>query len=104
VGPYATKDDYWSPQRRGFPDLPVGWPQDHAAYFDGYNDRQAELGYVRFASAVDIGDGAYWSLGLAGAQATVDVTFLWLGDDPGPNPTPRNADPAQRPLGSPSAP
>jgi hypothetical protein len=97
VGPYATNDDFWSPQRTGFPDLPVGWPQDHAAYYEGYNERQAERGYVRFPSAVDIGDGAYWSLGLAGAQATVDVTFLWLGDDPGPTPTPRNADPSQRP-------
>lgn len=55
---------------------------------ENYRNREAELGLVRFPSAVDIGDGAYWSLGLKGDQAVVDVTFLWLGADPGPYPTP----------------
>lgn len=88
VGPYWTTDDYWNSQRDGFPDLPTGWPADHAAFYENYRNREAELGLVRFPSAVDIGDGAYWSLGLKGDQAVVDVTFLWLGADPGPYPTP----------------
>lgn len=98
VGPWNENDDYWNANRRKYRDLPVGWPQDHAAYYEDYNNGFAEKGYVRFPSAVDIGDGAYWALGLAGAQATVDVTFLWLGEDPGPNPQPLNARPSQRPA------
>ncbi len=86
-----------TPTAIDYKDLPVGWPQDHAAYYERYNKRRAEKGYVRFPSAVDIGDGAYWALGLKGAQATVDVTFLWLGTDPGPNPAPRNSAPSRRP-------
>lgn len=97
VGPWNQRDDYWNKERQAYRDLPVGWPQDHAAYYEDYNNGRAEKGYVRYPTAVDIGDGAYWALGLDGAQATVDVTFLWLGDDPGPNPTPVNAKPSQRP-------
>lgn len=33
VGPYWTTDDYWNSQRDGFPDLPTGWPADHAAFY-----------------------------------------------------------------------
>jgi hypothetical protein len=97
VGPWNVHDNYWDAERQRFKDLPTGWPQDHAAYYENYNRRRAEKGWVRFPSAVDIGDGAYWALGLRGAQATVDVTFLWLGEDPGPNPAPLNARPSQRP-------
>jgi hypothetical protein len=95
-GPWNHHDDYWNEKRQTYHDLPVGWPEDHAAYFENYNNRQSEHGYVRFPSAVDIGDGAYWALGLAGAQATVDVTFLWLGKDPGANPKPLNGKPSER--------
>ena len=97
VGPWNRNDNYWSANRERYKDLPVGWPQDHAAYYEKYNKRRAEKGYVRYPSAVDVGDGAYWALGLKGAQATVDVTFLWLGNDPGPNPAPRNSAPSRRP-------
>lgn len=98
VGPWNAQDNYWDDNRTRFKDLPTGWPEDHAAYFERYNRRRAEKGWVRFPSAVDVGDGTYWALGLAGEQATVDVTFLWLGTDPGPNPTPRNSHPSQRPV------
>ena len=97
VGPWNYHDNYWSANREKFANLPVGWPEDHAAYYEGYNRRWAERGWVRWPSAVDIGDGAYWALGLGGSQTTVDVTFLWLGRDPGPNPKPLNAAPSQRP-------
>jgi hypothetical protein len=97
VGPWNRNDNYWDLARARYSDLPTGWPQDHAAFFENYNGRRAEKGWVRFPSAVDIADGAYWALGLKGVQATVDVTFLWLGDDPGPGPQPRNSSPSQRP-------
>lgn len=96
-GPWNHNDDYWNENRATYKDLPVGWPQDHAAYYEKHNGGRAERGYVRFPTAVDIGDGAYWALGLAGAQATVDVTFLWKGRDPGPNPKPLNSKPSERP-------
>ncbi|HEY0734627.1 MAG TPA: hypothetical protein VGD69_06950 [Herpetosiphonaceae bacterium] len=98
-GPWNHNDDYWNENRAMYKDLPVGWPQDHAAYYEKHNGGRAERGYVRFPTAVDIGDGAYWALGLDGAQATVDVTFLWKGRDPGPNPKPLNSKPSQRPSG-----
>ena len=97
VGPWNKNDNYWDAERAKYKDLPVGWPQDHAAFFENHNRRRAEKGWVRFPTAVDIGDGAYWALGLKGAQATVNVTFLWLGADPGPNPAPLNVDPSKRP-------
>lgn len=83
VGPWNTRDDYWSANRERYRDLPVGWPQDHAAYYDGHNGGYAEKGYVRFPTAMDVGDGIWWDeLGIHGDQAEVEVTFLWLGADP----------------------
>lgn len=103
IGPWNTRDDYWNANRERYRDLPVGWPEDHAAYFEGYNGGDAEKGNVRYPTAVDIGDGAYWALGLDGAQATVNVTFLWLGKDPGANAQPLNTHPSKRPSGQPAA-
>lgn len=83
VGPWNTHDDYWNAERETFSDLPQGWPQDHAAYYDGYNNGYAAKGYVTFPTAVDIGDGAWWDdLGMDGDQGEVEITFLWLGRDP----------------------
>jgi hypothetical protein len=83
VGPWNTVDDYWAPDRRGYSDLPTGWPQDHAAYYHGYNGGRAEYGYVRFPTAVDVADGIWWDkLGIHGDQAVVEITFLWQGQDP----------------------
>ncbi len=85
VGPWNTRDNYWDKQheRIQYPDLPQGWPQDHAAYFDGHNGGYAQYGYVRFPTAIDVGDGVWWDeLGIRGDQAEVEVTFLWLGHDP----------------------
>lgn len=96
-GPWNHNDDFWNTDRERYRDLPVGWPQDHAAFFENYNKGVAERGKVRFPSAVDIADGAYWALGLDGAQATVNVTFLWLGDDPGADAAPLNSKPSERP-------
>lgn len=89
VGPWNTRDDYWSPTRERYPELRRGWPQDHAAYFDGHNGGYAEKGYVRFPTGIDVADGVWWDkLGIAGDQAEVEVTFLWLGRDPQAAPPP----------------
>ena len=57
-------------------------------------------GGLSFPTAVDIGDGAFWALGLDGEQAVVNVTFLWLGNDPGSHAAPLNPSPAHRPRRS----
>lgn len=83
VGPWNTRDDYWSVDRERYQELARGWPQDHAAYYDKHNGGHAEKGYVRFPTAIDVGDGVWWdALGIGGDQAEVEVTFLWLGRDP----------------------
>ncbi|MFV9503012.1 MAG: hypothetical protein AB4911_00455 [Oscillochloridaceae bacterium umkhey_bin13] len=83
VGPYSTRDDYWNVERRGFPQLERGWPMDHAAFYEGFNGQRAEKGFVRFPTAVDVGDGAWLDdLGIVGDQAELEITFLWLGQDP----------------------
>jgi hypothetical protein len=43
VGPWNTKDDYWSPNRR-YSDLPVGLPMAQAAYQNGYNGGRDSFG------------------------------------------------------------
>ncbi|HSH82578.1 MAG TPA: hypothetical protein VLA19_28945 [Herpetosiphonaceae bacterium] len=97
VGPWNRQDNFWDTDRARYTDLPAGWPQDHAAFYENHNGRRADKGWVRYPSAVDVADGAYRALGLRGSQATVNVTLLWLGKDPGPNPQPLNDHPSQRP-------
>jgi hypothetical protein len=83
VGPWNTRDNFWDVEREHWKDLQRGWPQDHAAYFENYNGRRASKGYVRFPTAVDVGDGVWWDdLGIRGDRAIVEITFLWLGEDP----------------------
>jgi hypothetical protein len=84
VGPWNTRDNYWDPQdKRFFSDLRQGWPQDHAAFFDGHNNGRAQHGRVRFPTAIDIADGIWWDdFGIKGDRAVVEVTFLWMGRDP----------------------
>ena len=95
VGPWNIKDNFWDPQeRRYFGDLRQGWPQDHAAYFEGHNGGRAAKGRVRFPTAVDVGDGVWWdALGIKGDRAEVEVTFLWMGRDPLESPSQEEAAP-----------
>jgi len=83
VGPWNTHDDYWSAKRR-YADLPAGRPMAHAAYHDGYNRGRDEFGRrVRMPNGIDIADGAFWDdLGMKQSD-WVEVTFLWMGGDPG---------------------
>jgi len=94
VGPWNTRDDYWSPGRR-YDDLPVGRPMAHAAVADGYNCGRDEFGRrIRAPNGIDIADGAFWGdLGMS-ASDWVEVTFLWMGGDSGPAPAPAPPAPA----------
>jgi hypothetical protein len=84
VGPWNTRDDYWNPNRR-YSDLPVGLPMAQAARLDGYNGGRDERGrIIRDPNGIDIADGTFWDdLGMT-RNDWVEVTFLWLGNDPGP--------------------
>lgn len=84
VGPWNTRDDYWSPNRR-YGDLPVGKPMAEAARLDGYNGGRDERGRrILLPNGIDIADGTFWDdLGMT-RDDWVEVTFLWLGSDPGP--------------------
>jgi hypothetical protein len=98
VGPWNTRDDYWSTNRR-YSDLPVGRPMAEAAYFDGYNGGLDEFGRrIRDPNGIDIADGTFWDdLGMT-RNDWVYVTFLWQGADPGPGnavPIEPSAAPAQ---------
>ena len=84
VGPWNIQDDYWSPNRR-YSDLPVGLPMAQAAYEQGYNGGRDEFGrLIGLPNGIDIADGTFWDdLGMIDSD-WVQVSFLWLGNDPGP--------------------
>ncbi|AEG43977.1 SH3 domain-containing protein [Isoptericola variabilis] len=83
VGPWNTRDDYWSADRQGWPGLPRGVPQAEAAHQDGYHGGKDQFGRtVTNPAGIDLADGTFWDgLGLR-ANAWVDVTYLWTV--PGP--------------------
>jgi hypothetical protein len=56
-----------------------------AAYFHGYNGGRDEWGRrITLPNGIDIADGTFWDdLGMTRSDY-VYVTFLWLGEDPGP--------------------
>jgi hypothetical protein len=112
VGPWNTNDNYWQPDRGQYPDLPVGIPQAQAAFFDGHNGGLDEFGRkVSNPNGIDIADGTFWDdLGML-KNDWVDVTFLWLGEDPGPGaavqepiPAPPRADEPAPPPAQPAQP
>jgi hypothetical protein len=82
VGPWNTRDDYWNPGRR-YSDVQVGMPMAQAAR-QGYNGGRDEFGRrIGLPNGIDIADGAFWDdLGMTQSD-WVEVTFLWLGADPG---------------------
>ncbi|MBU6333771.1 MAG: hypothetical protein KGS47_05150 [Chloroflexi bacterium] len=86
VGPWNTNDDYWNADRR-YNDLPVGLPMAHAARRFGYNGGLDVFGrQILSPNGIDIADGAFWDdLGMVHSD-WVEVSFLWLGADPGPPP------------------
>jgi hypothetical protein len=105
VGPWNTDDNYWSPNRQQYPDLPIGLPQAQAAFFDGHNGGKDEFGRtVREPSAIDLADGLFWdTLGMTNND-WVEVSFLWLGEDPGPGAAVQEPIPAPPSANTPPAP
>ncbi len=85
VGPWNTNDEYWTPERRFYRDLPVGMPMAQAAVQFGYNGGLDMFGRkITLGNGIDIADGAFWDgLGMR-SNTWVRVTFLWMGLDPGP--------------------
>lgn len=98
VGPWNTRDDYWSPNRR-YSDLPVGMPMAQAAREQGYNGGRDEFGRrIRMPNGIDIADGAFWDdLGMT-HEDWVEVTFLWLGEDPVQAAAEQNSGPEEIPI------
>lgn len=85
VGPWNTKDDYWSPPdvRESWRDLPQGMPEAQAAYQNGYNGGRDEFGrQVANPAGIDLADGTFYNVGL-NDNGWVDVTFLWTGEQTG---------------------
>ncbi|MEO3847322.1 hypothetical protein ABGB09_06635 [Streptomyces sp. B8F3] len=85
VGPWNTRDDYWSPPsvRESWRDLPQGMPEAQAAYQNGYNGGRDEFGRrVANPAGIDLADGTFYNVGL-NDNGWVDVTFLWTGDQTG---------------------
>lgn len=112
VGPWNTNDNYWSPNRGDYPDLPIGIPQAQAAYYDGHNGGRDEFGrLINNPNGIDLADGTFYGLGLTNND-WVEVSFLWLGEDPGPGAAvqapipapPVPANPAQAPEPAPASP
>ncbi|MGH3763071.1 hypothetical protein [Actinophytocola sp.] len=85
VGPWNTRDDYWSPPdvREDWADLPQGKPEAQAAYQDGYNGGKDQFGRtVANPAGIDLADGTFWDgLGLTD-NSWVTATYEWTGSDP----------------------
>ncbi|QAY62267.1 hypothetical protein ET495_02120 [Xylanimonas allomyrinae] len=81
VGPWNTRDDYWSTTRHFAQDLPHGTPAAQAAFTGGYAGGLDERGRtVLNPSGIDLADGTFTDgLGLT-TNAPVDVTYLWQGN------------------------
>jgi hypothetical protein len=80
VGPWNTKDDYWSGHREQWHDLPQGVPEAQAAYRDGHNDGKDGTGRtVGNPAGIDLSDGLFdAALGLTD-NSEVTVSYLWTG-------------------------
>lgn len=83
IGPWNNDDDFWNPSdSRTYKGIPRGTTQAQAAFESGHNGGKSGLGLkVTAPGGIDIGDGTYADVGL-GNPDWVDVTLLWLTDDP----------------------
>ena len=79
VGPWNTRDDYWSPPsvRQMWKDLPQGQPEARAAYRYGYNSGRDQFGRrVANSAGIDLADGTFWDALRMVDNDWVTVTFL----------------------------
>lgn len=80
VGPWNTRDDYWSTTRHYAQDLPHGRPAATAAYYDHYKGGKDERGRtVLNPSGIDLADGTFAAGLRLSRNAAVHVTYLWQG-------------------------
>ena len=82
VGPWNTRDDYWSPsdERQEWHDLPRGVPQAQAAEQDGHNDGKDQYGReVRNPAGIDLADGLFVDALALKNNEWVTVDYLWTG-------------------------
>lgn len=105
VGPWNVNDEYWLPNRPTYSDLPMGMPMAQAAYLNGYNGGRDQYGRrITNPNGIDIADGTFWDdLGMT-SNDWVQVSFLWLGSDPGPGAASEIVPPLQLSLPVPAAP
>jgi hypothetical protein len=80
VGPWNTRDNYWTVRRTSWTKLPIGEPEAEAAYQSGYNGGRDQFGRkVVNPAGIDLADGTIrQGLGLT-SSGWVDVTYLWTG-------------------------
>lgn len=79
VGPWNTDDNYWDHSRDAFTDLPWGYPEAEAAYYDSYNGGKDGFGRtVLNPAGIDLGDGVFWHDLNLPTNSWVYVTFLWV--------------------------
>jgi hypothetical protein len=87
VGPWNTRDNYWSASRAEFTNLPQGEPEAQAAYQSGYNGGHDEFGRtVSNPAGIDLADGTFYNVGLNN-NGWVTVTYLWTGGGGGSGPS-----------------
>jgi hypothetical protein len=83
VGPWNTKDDYWSAHREEWHDLPQGTPEAEAAYRDGHNDGEDGTGRkVGNPAGIDLSDGVFDAALKLPDNGEVTVSYLWTGGQP----------------------
>jgi hypothetical protein len=84
VGPWNTRDDYWSPSsvREMWRDLPQFEPEAQAAYFRGYNNGKDQYGRsVPNPAGIDLADGTFWDDLRMINNGWVTVEYLWLSNN-----------------------
>jgi len=80
VGPWNTKDDYWSTDREQWGDLPQGIPEAQAAFRDGHNDGKDGSGRaVANPAGIDLSDGVFDAGLRLTDNAQVTISYLWTG-------------------------
>jgi hypothetical protein len=82
VGPWNTRDDYWSPrdERQEWSDLPRGVPQAQAAEQDGHNAGKDQYGRtVLNPAGIDLADGLFHDALALKNNEWVTVDYLWTG-------------------------
>ena len=85
VGPWNTRDDYWSPasRREDWKSLPQGVPQAQVAHLQGFNDGRDQFDReVLNPAGVDLSDAVFLDVLRMKDNGWVRVDYLWTGSAP----------------------